>query len=231
MQGITIHTCVNLTFAAQGVSASVQGTFSLASWPFSLKLLWAPLVDSIYHGRIGRRKTWIMPMQAAIGLLLLWSASKIDLWLGEGPDPNESVAVNVGALTMLFFTFFFLAATQDIAVDGLALTILSPSNKELGATCNTVGQSLGFLLSSAGFLALYSPEFCNRYLRSGSTQSDVGLLTLGGFMMFWGWLFLASTLWGARACMHMVRIHLVQEAPIHVIHSTVCRMHCTQSHS
>jgi len=92
-----------------------------------------------------------------------------------------------------------LAATQDIAVDGLALTILSPCNKELGATCNTIGQSLGFLISSAGFLAFYSPEFCNAYLRpAAAADPEAGLLTLGGFMMFWGWLFLASTVWVAR---------------------------------
>ena len=185
--------------ASQGVSDSEQGRFSFAMWPFSLKLLWAPLVDSVYHSGVGRRKTWIVPAQAAIGGLLLWAAPRIDMWLGEGRDAADGAPVEVGTLTSLFFTFFFLAATQDIAVDGLALTILSPCNKELGATCNTIGQSLGFLISSAGFLAFYSPEFCNAYLRpAAAADPEAGLLTLGGFMMFWGWLFLASTVWVAR---------------------------------
>ena len=38
--------------------------------PFALKLLWAPLVDAVYSSRFGRRKTWIVPVQAAIGVLL-----------------------------------------------------------------------------------------------------------------------------------------------------------------
>jgi len=187
-----LSSAVPFLMQRKGVSDSEQGQFSFATWPFSLKLLWAPLVDSIYHSRFGRRKTWIVPAQLAIGALLLWSAPRIDAWLGEGAQSADA-PVEVGTLTMLFFSFFFLAATQDIAVDGLALTILSPANKELGATCNTIGQSLGFLVSSAGFLALYSHEFCNKYLRAESAASDVGMLSLGGFMMFWGWIFVAST--------------------------------------
>jgi PAT family acetyl-CoA transporter-like MFS transporter 1 len=61
--------------------------------------------------------------------------------------------------------------TQDIAVDGLALTVLSERNKELGATCNAIGQTLGYFLSYVGFLAL------NHY----------GVTDLAGFMAFWGW--------------------------------------------
>ena len=49
----------------------------------------------------------------------------------------------------------------------------------MGATCNAIGQTLGFFMAYVGFLAL------NAY----------GLASLGGFMAFWGWLFLASTLW------------------------------------
>jgi len=40
-----------------------------------------------------------------------------------------------------------LSAVQDIAVDGLALTVLSERNKELGATCNAIGQTLGYFLA------------------------------------------------------------------------------------
>jgi PAT family acetyl-CoA transporter-like MFS transporter 1 len=198
LQGVPMGIASAVPFLMQkkNLRDSDQGKFSFASWPFSLKLLWAPLVDSLYHSRFGRRKTWIVPAQLAIGALLLWAAPHIDVWLGEGGGVD--VPVEVGTLTMLFFAFFFLAATQDIAVDGLALTILSPANKELGATCNTIGQSFGYLISSTGFLALYSPEFCNAYLRPAAAFDEThGLVTLGGFMLFWGWVFLASTLWVA----------------------------------
>jgi len=185
---------VPLLLASKGVSKSAQAAFSIVSWPFSIKLLWAPLVDSVYSGFFGRRKTWIVPAQAGIGALLLWASPRVDVWLGgsTGEEPN------VGTLTTLFLCFYFLAATQDVAVDGLALTILSPRNKELGATCNAIGQSVGFFLAYLGLQALGSADFCNNYLRSVPV-ADVGVVTLGSFMGFWAYVFFASTLWVAVA--------------------------------
>lgn len=45
----------------------LQAEFSFVTWPFSLKLLWAPLVDAIFSTRMGRRKTWLIPTQYLIG--------------------------------------------------------------------------------------------------------------------------------------------------------------------
>ena len=46
-------------------------------------------------------------------------------------------------------------------------------------------------LSFTVFLALNSKEFCNAYLRD--SPGEAGLFSLGDFMGFWGWVFLAST--------------------------------------
>lgn len=48
-----------------------QATFSLVVWPFSMKLLWAPIVDTVYFSRFGRRKSWLVPLQCLIGIFLL----------------------------------------------------------------------------------------------------------------------------------------------------------------
>lgn len=42
--------------------------FSFALWPFSMKLLWAPLVDSLYVRKLGRRKSWLIPIQYTLGI-------------------------------------------------------------------------------------------------------------------------------------------------------------------
>ena len=172
LQGIPIGlgTVVPFLLAEKGVSSMEQAVFTMVQYPFAMKLLWAPLVDSIYSRWVGRRKSWIIPVQPAIGALMLYASSRVNTLLGDVP--------NVRALTGYFLAFYFLAATQDIAVDGLALTALSERNKELGATCNAVGQTLGFFLAYVGFLAL------NAY----------GLASFGGFMAFWGWVFIGSTL-------------------------------------
>jgi len=45
-----------------------QALYSLTKWPFSLKLLWAPLVDALYVQKFGRRKSWLLPVQYLIGM-------------------------------------------------------------------------------------------------------------------------------------------------------------------
>lgn len=55
--------------------------FALAGYPYSLKLLWSPIVDSCFFENIGRRKSWIIPMQLVIGTLLLWIANNVQVLL------------------------------------------------------------------------------------------------------------------------------------------------------
>ena len=109
--------------------------------------------------------------------------------LGDGDDTD--VEPNVELLTMIFFLLYFLTATQDIVVDGWALTMLSRRNIGHASTCNSVGQTAGFFLGYVVFLALESPEFCNNYLRW--TPKSEGLVTLSDFMFFWGCVFLVTT--------------------------------------
>ena len=54
------------------------GVFSLASYPYSMKLLWSPIVDAIYSRNFGRRKSWIVPIQACSGILLIWLGSHVE---------------------------------------------------------------------------------------------------------------------------------------------------------
>jgi PAT family acetyl-CoA transporter-like MFS transporter 1 len=99
--------------------------------------------------------------------------------------------VNVGLITSVFFMLNFLAATQDIAVDGWALTMLRRENVGYASTCNSVGQTAGYFLGYVVFLALESADFCNNYLRS--VPEKTGLVTLPGFLYFWAWVFMITT--------------------------------------
>jgi hypothetical protein len=70
LQGIPLGMAASIPLIIQtyGTTWSQQATFSFAFWPFSLKLLWAPIVDALYSKRFGRRKTWLIPIQYLIGL-------------------------------------------------------------------------------------------------------------------------------------------------------------------
>ncbi|XP_065084575.1 acetyl-coenzyme A transporter 1 [Ochlerotatus camptorhynchus] len=194
LQGIPIGLAAAIPMLLQnrGASYKQQAEFSFAHWPFSMKLLWAPIVDSLYWNRFGRRKSWLIPTQYLIGVFMLILSMHVNRWLGSGSeDGMDHVAPNVPILTGIFFALNFLAATQDIAVDGWALTMLKRCNVGHASTCNSVGQTAGYFLGYVAFMALESAEFCNSYLRS--EPSDDGLVTLPGFLWFWGLVFLATT--------------------------------------
>ncbi|KHJ45017.1 AmpG permease [Trichuris suis] len=180
---------IPLVLQNRHVTYKQQAAFSFAHWPFSLKLLWAPVVDSVFSMRFGRRKSWLIPTQYLIGLFMLFLSSKVDSFLGDEGAENSSP--DLFKLTVIFFAFNFLAATQDIVVDGWALTMLSPENVGYASTCNVVGQTAGYFLGNVVFLALESKEFCNRYLRS--EPLDRGMFTLSEYLYFWAIVFLIST--------------------------------------
>ncbi|XP_055030358.1 acetyl-coenzyme A transporter 1 [Misgurnus anguillicaudatus] len=189
LQGIPLGLAgsIPLIMQSKNVSYRDQAYFSFVFWPFSLKLLWAPLVDSLYLKQFGRRKSWLVPTQYLLGFFMLHLSFTVDSMLQsdgqKGPD--------VFTLTAVFFFLAFLAATQDIAVDGWALTMLSRENVGYASTCNSVGQTAGYFLGNVLFLALESADFCNKYLRFEPREQ--GIVTLSDFLFFWGIVFLVST--------------------------------------
>lgn len=179
LQGIPLGLAgsVPLILQSKNVSYTDQAFFSLVFWPFSLKLLWAPLVDAVYWRGFGRRKSWLVPTQYVLGLFMMCLSTRVERLLGAAAD-GRAPDVDVGALTAAFFLFEFLAATQDIAVDGWALTMLSRENVGYASTCNSVGQTAGYFLGNVLFLALESADFCNKYLRF--QPQPRGIVTLAG---------------------------------------------------
>jgi len=131
LQGIPLGIAASIPYLLQSrhISYKEQAVFSFVSWPFSLKLLWAPLVDSIYLPAFGRRKSWLVPTQYMIGIfmfILSCSSSVDEITKPAAANAADAAGnINIRLLTGMFFMLTFLAATQDIAVDGWALTMLS----------------------------------------------------------------------------------------------------------
>lgn len=215
LQGIPLGliSAMPLILTNKGITYEQQALFSLAFWPFSLKLLWAPFVDSLYVKSFGRRKTWLIPIQYLIGLFMLYISANVDKFLDFGTvestssstaddtniqNPPEPVSQPQGSIELLTFVFFmlnFFAATQDIAVDGWCLTMLSKENVGWASTCNTVGQTAGWFIGNVGFLALESVDFSNNYFRKffNFPEQEYAIVNLAGFLKFWGVFFIMST--------------------------------------
>ncbi|CCE86677.1 Piso0_005180 [Millerozyma farinosa CBS 7064] len=171
-------------FLKSKLTYSQVGIFSLAAYPYSLKLLWSPFVDSFYSKSIGRRKSWIIPIQIISGTTLILLGREIDHCLLEP-------ALYLKRITAYFFLLVFFCATQDIAVDGWALTCISPDCLSYASTAQTVGINCGYFSSFTVFLALNSPDFANKYVRT--IPQDTGLVSVGGYLTFWGWVYLLVT--------------------------------------
>ena len=194
----TSHSLAEMTKTAY----NAQAIFALCSWPFSLKLLWAPIVDACFSRRFGRRKSWLVPIQLIAGAMMVGGSDYVEQELGldgvggSGSSADVANSMNVRGVTFFFFSLYFLMATQDIAVDGWALTMLSKKNRGKGPICNSIGQNIGYFLSYAGFLALNdgdSSENIWRPLLGLPSQPGVGLVSLGGFVKFMGTFMIVIT--------------------------------------
>ena len=157
------------------------GVFSLASYPYSLKLLWSPIVDAVWSPKLGRRKSWILPIQTVSGMGMIYLGGQInEMMIAAGANDGAGV----WTFTWWWFFLVFLCATQDIAVDGMhginivrlladqkhrlgsyftfsAESIICVNSSDRGSDC----RSLSFLYSLLGFQC---PGFCQSLVSNNS---------------------------------------------------------------
>jgi PAT family beta-lactamase induction signal transducer AmpG len=125
--------------AVSGVSLKTIGVLKLVAFAYVFKFLWAPLVDRIAPPSLGRRRGWVLTMQAAIIAVLIVTA---------GLSPANSLSAIAG-LAMLRAAF---SATQDIAIDAYRADQLLPQDRGIGAALGVAGYRIAMVVS--GGLAL-----------------------------------------------------------------------------
>jgi PAT family beta-lactamase induction signal transducer AmpG len=125
----------------QGVDLATIGLFALVGLPYTLKFLWAPLLDRFSLPWLGRRRGWLLSSQ-----LLLATAI---FALGMTQPATAPLAVAGAALVLTFFS-----ATQDIVIDAYRREALADDEQGLGASLYVNGYRVGMLLASGGGLIL-----------------------------------------------------------------------------
>ncbi len=110
----------------QGYSLESIGLATMLALPWALKFLWAPLVDRHGWAKVGLRRSWILPLQAIMVIALLIISMLSD---------KAAMPVLLGCV----FVINLLAATQDIATDGLAVDILSAKERGLANGVQVAG--------------------------------------------------------------------------------------------
>jgi PAT family beta-lactamase induction signal transducer AmpG len=133
----------------EGIDKKTIGFAIGLTTPYTLKFLWAPLIDKtplpMLTRIFGQRRGWLFLIQA-----LLFVA----IWQLGGSDP----AHHLGTFAVWAIAVAFLSATQDIVIDAYRIEILSDEDMAHGTATNQFGYRTGNLLAGAGTVYLASAE-------------------------------------------------------------------------
>ncbi|WP_370283053.1 RhtX/FptX family siderophore transporter [Pigmentiphaga sp. H8] len=128
----------------QGASLGALAYLPLVSLPWVLKCGWAPVVDNHWSPRLGRRRSWILPMQGLVLALLL-----------------GVMAIGVTQATLPYLLTLSVAAslasaTQDIATDGLVAERFATRALGTANAVQVAGTMIGFFYGGPVFLMAYA---------------------------------------------------------------------------
>src|SRR5690625_4101549 len=150
-----------------GVSLQNIGFLTLVGSAYTLKFLWAPLVDRYAPPMLGRRRSWIFLTQ----ILLAVSIAAMGMY---------STGQHLGILALLAVLVAFLSATQDIAFDAYSTDVLRKEERAAGAAVKVLGYRLAMI--GSGCLALIIADRwlgCNNmYVFMGAMLAVCAVATL-----------------------------------------------------
>jgi len=148
-----------------GINLSTIGMLSWVGIVYSIKILWAPVVDRvplpILNGLLGRRRSWMLLAQVGIGIGLL------NLSLS---DP----AAGVLRIASWAVCVAFWAATQDIAVDAWRIESAAVQMQGAMAAAYQIGYRIALIAASAGAFTL-----ADRFGWHASYQVMAALVAVG----------------------------------------------------
>lgn len=142
-----ISTTLSAWLADQQVSLAVIGFFSLVGVAFSLKVLWAPVVDSWappLFRKLGKRRAWLLISQIGIAIGLL-AMSQMNV--------HQDLALIAACAVFVAFC----SATQDIVIDAYRIEAVVLEFQGAMAAAYVFGYRLALLAGGAG--ALYLAQY------------------------------------------------------------------------
>lgn len=131
----------------ESVSRSAIGFFAWVGMIYSIKVIWAPIVDNLrlpkLHQALGRRRSWMLLAQFGIVAALVMMS-----WAG----PERLVLLSALAVIVAFSS-----ATQDIAIDAYRIEASAVEHQAALSAAYILGYRVALLVSGAG--ALYAAEY------------------------------------------------------------------------
>jgi PAT family beta-lactamase induction signal transducer AmpG len=128
-----------------GVNIRTIGLYALVGLPYTIKFLWAPLVDAlnvpVLSRLLGRRRGWLVFTQLLLIAAILLLAMQ---------NPTQALwPVALGAVLVAI-----ASATQDIVIDAFRVESLQTNEQAAGMAGYVAAYRVGMLASGAGVIAL-----------------------------------------------------------------------------
>jgi len=124
----------------EGLDLTTIGFFGLVGLPYTLKFLWAPVMDRLVPSFLGRRRGWMLGTQ-------------ISLMLAIASLAFTQPALHLPTIAVLCLLVAFFSASQDIVLDAYRRESLSDEELGIGSSMFIYGYRMGML--AAGALALF----------------------------------------------------------------------------
>lgn len=143
---IMVNDSLSAWLSDADVDVKAIGVFGLVTLPWSLKFLWAPLVDRFQPPArgLGRRRAWLLWSQVALALVL-------PLLAVVGPD---SAGSSLQLLAIFAIVAATISATQDIVASAYMVDALEKPRLGAGAAAYVTGYRLASIAGGALLLIL-----------------------------------------------------------------------------
>ena len=148
----------------EGISLERIGLIHLLALLWVLKSLWAPVIDRYGWQRLGHYRGWLILLQ---GLMVLGVIGLMPIDVVSQPIP----------LFALVAVIAFLSATQDVAVDAVAVRLLEVSERGPANGIQIAAGNLGFVLGGGGLLLVFD------HLGWGPAVATLAVLTAAPLLL------------------------------------------------
>ena len=152
-----------------GVSMAEIGMFAWVGIMYSIKFVWAPVIDRmrlpLLSRWLGRRRSWMLLAQVGVGLALMGLA-------------YSEPAVGLGGFAWLAVLVAFASATQDVVVDAYRIEAVELKVQGAMAASYQLGYRIALLVAGAG--ALYIAQFASWQMayQAMALLMSVGIITV-----------------------------------------------------
>ena len=131
-----------------GLEKSTITTFAWVGFAYAFKFLWSPLVDRltipVLTRLLGRRRSWLLVAQVAIG---------VGIYVLAGVDPANAT----GAFAAIAVGVAISSATQDMAIDAYRIECAGQEMQALLAASYQYGYRISMIIGGA--IALYIAQW------------------------------------------------------------------------